>query len=215
MPKIVTPLTLAQVKAARAKDKVYKLPDGGGLALWVLPSGKKSWRIQFKRPDDGRADTLTLGMFPKFGLADARTWREEVLRKIAAGENPKLTSEDVAARYRFENCMVDWFERWARGGGKMGKGKSEKYARQILAALEINVLPVFKGRDIRKIKTADVVDVLRKMEERGVLEYLRRVKSSLNLMFDYFVASGTIETNPVSIIGRQVLTVRHLGILPR
>lgn len=29
MPKIVTPLTLAQVKAAKAKDKIYKLPDGG------------------------------------------------------------------------------------------------------------------------------------------------------------------------------------------
>lgn len=79
MPKIVIPLTLAQVKAARAKDKMYKLSDGGGLALWVLPSGKKSWRLQYRRPTDGKADTLTLGLFPKFGM----TWLRNIDLKIA------------------------------------------------------------------------------------------------------------------------------------
>lgn len=204
MPKIVTPLTVGQVKSARPKDKIYKLPDGGGLALWVLPSGKKSWRIQYRRPSDGRADTLTLGMYPKFSLADARDWRDEVLRKIEKGENPKLVSDDLPARYRFENCLVNWFERWARAGGKQGKGKSEKYTKQVLAALEINALQFFKGRDIRTITTAEVVEMLRKMEARGVLEYLRRVKGSLGLMFDFYVADGTIAANPVAIIGKQV-----------
>ena len=48
MPKIVTPLSLSQIKTAKPKDKVYKLSDGGGLALWVLPSGTKSWRLQYQ-----------------------------------------------------------------------------------------------------------------------------------------------------------------------
>lgn len=39
MPKIVTPLTLAQVKAARAKDKIYKLPDGVGLLFGYCHRG--------------------------------------------------------------------------------------------------------------------------------------------------------------------------------
>ena len=42
------------------------------------------------------------------------------------------------------------------------------------------------------------------MEERGALEYLRRVKGALGLMFDYFVADGSITINPVSVIGKQV-----------
>ena len=204
MPKIVTPLTLAQVKAARAKDKMYKMPDGGGLALWVLPSGKKSWRLQYRRPTDGKSDTLTLGLFPKFGLADARQWRDEMLNKIAAGRNPKAVSDDVASVFRFENCLSRWYERWEKSGGKFGDGKNERYARAVLAALEENIIPDFKGRDIRTIETHEVVLSLRKMEKRGVLEYLRRVKSSLNLMFDYFVAEGTIKINPVTIIGKQV-----------
>jgi len=43
MPKIVRPLSVSQVKNAKPKDKLYKLSDGGGLALWVLPSGGESW----------------------------------------------------------------------------------------------------------------------------------------------------------------------------
>lgn len=204
MPKIVTPLTLAQVKAARAKDKMYKLPDGGGLALWVLPSGKKSWRLQYRRPTDGKSDTLTLGFFPKFGLADARQWRDEILKKIGEGKDPKIISDDVTAKYRFENCLAVWYDRWARSGGKDGRGKAPRYAKAVLSALELNAIPVFKGRDIRTIETAEIVEMLRKMEARGVLEYLRRVKGNLNLMFDYYVADGTLKSNPVTVIGKQV-----------
>lgn len=203
MPKIVTPLSLSQIKTAKPKEKVYKLPDGGGLALWILPSGSKSWRLQYRRPD-GKMNTLTLGLFPRFGLADARAWRKEMLEKIRNGTDPKAISADVGAEFRFENCLVLWFEKWKKSGGKQGMGKNPRYAGQVLSALELNVLPFFKGKDIRSIKTADIVAVLRKMEERGALEYLRRVKGALGLMFDYFVADGSITINPVSVIGKQV-----------
>ncbi len=70
MPKIVKPLTLAQVKAARPKEKLYKLSDGGGRALWVLPTGGKSWRLSYRRPG-GRQDTATLGLYPRFEIGRA------------------------------------------------------------------------------------------------------------------------------------------------
>ena len=215
MPKIVKPLTLAQVKAARPKEKLYKLSDGGGLALWVLPTGGKSWRLSYRRPG-GRQDTATLGLYPRFGLADARAWRDEMLAKIARGGDPKAVSNDVAAKWRFENCLVRWFELWRTQDGKTGSGKNPKYAAQVLSALEDNVLPSFRGRDIRTITTAEVVDVLRGMESRGVLSYLKRTKSSLNLLFDYYVADGTLAANPVSVIGRQVFRQpkeRHFAAL--
>ncbi|ULJ59772.1 tyrosine-type recombinase/integrase [Wielerella bovis] len=203
MPKIVTPLTLGQVKSARPKDKIYKLSDGGGLSLWVLPSGGKSWRMTYIRPDK-KTDTLVLGLYPEFSLADARQWRDEIRAKLARGIDPKAGIADFGAKYRFENRLAEWYERWKLDGGKLGDGKNEKYATQVLAALELNVLPEFRGRDVRQITTAEIVACLRKMEERGVLEYLKRVKSSLGLMFDYLVADGTIAANPVRIIGRQV-----------
>lgn len=216
MPKIVKPLSLGEVKAARPKDKLYKLPDGGGLALWVLPSGGKSWRITFTRPEDGRQDTLTLGLYPQFSLADARDWRAEVRAKLARGENPKAVSNDFGAQYRFENRLAEWHERWRRQGGKEGSGKSAKYAAQVLSALQDNVLPDFMGRDVRTVTTAEIVECLRKMEGRGVLEYLRRTKTSLGLFFDFLVADGTVSANPVRIIGAQVFDrpkERHFAAL--
>lgn len=208
MPKIVKPLTLGQVKAARPKDKLYKLPDGGGLALWVLPTGGKSWRLTYTR-HDGKQDTLTLGLYPDFSLADARDWRAEIRGKLARGENPKSVSDDVGAAFRFENRLSQWFEVWSAQGGKDGSGKNPKYAAQVLSALSDNVLPDFKGRDVRAITTAEIVASLRKMEARGVLEYLRRVKTSLGLFFDYLVADGTIAANPVRVIGSQVFKAHH------
>lgn len=205
MPKIVTPLSLGQVKSAKPKDKVYKLPDGGGLALWVLPSGSKSWRLTYTRPEDKKQDTLTLGLYPDFSLADAREWRDEVRAKLARGQNPKTTNEKIIdEKYLFENCLTKWHSHWETQDGKTGEGKSKKYAQQVLAAIQLNIEPTFKGRDIRTIETAEIVEAFRIMEERGVLEYLKRTKGSLGQMFDYFVADGTLKHNPVSIIGKQV-----------
>jgi hypothetical protein len=39
MPTIVPPLTDIQVKNTKPKDKPYKLADGGGLYLEVMPTG--------------------------------------------------------------------------------------------------------------------------------------------------------------------------------
>jgi hypothetical protein len=42
------------VRNAKAKDKPYKLADGGGLYLEVMPSGGKLWRMKFRHEKDLR-----------------------------------------------------------------------------------------------------------------------------------------------------------------
>ena len=58
MARIVTPLTVTMINAAKPKEKLYKLTDGGGLALWILPSGKKTWRFEYRRSDKKRIPLL-------------------------------------------------------------------------------------------------------------------------------------------------------------
>jgi hypothetical protein len=55
MPKIITPLTDKEVLNAKAKDKPYKLSDGGGLYLEITKIGEadkkivsKLWRMKFR-----------------------------------------------------------------------------------------------------------------------------------------------------------------------
>lgn len=33
------------IKQAKPKEKPYKLPDGGGMYLEVMPNGSKYWRM--------------------------------------------------------------------------------------------------------------------------------------------------------------------------
>lgn len=61
MPKLSTPLSDTRIRNAKPADKMYKLSDGAGLALWIYPNGRKVWRIQYRRPADGKFDTITFG----------------------------------------------------------------------------------------------------------------------------------------------------------
>lgn len=194
MARIITPLTFARIKSAKPKDKLFKLSDGGGLSLWVYPSGRKRWAFKYR--EDGKQKNAYLGEYPTYSLSDAREWREVLRARLERGE-PVVEEKNKNALYIFENVYSDWYARWAP------QKKSEKYAKQVKAAIDLNVLPLLKDRDIREIRPFDIVEALRGMEERGVLEYLRRTKSSLSLMFGYAVDSGLIDFNPVKAIGNQ------------
>lgn len=208
MPKIVTPLTASQVKNAKPRDKIYSLSDGGGLALWVLVSGSKSWRIQYVRPEDKKMDTLVLGNFPDFSLADARAWRDEVRAMLARGINPKQAKE-LDKDYCFYDCFVEWHTRWK-------VQRQAKYATQVFNAVVANLDNSLLYADVRTVKAKQIVDSLRGMESRGVLEYLRRVRYSLNMFFDYLVSCGKVEFNPCRIIASSVFDTpaeRHFDAL--
>jgi len=53
----IMPLTIKEIENAKPKAKKYKMLDGGGLSLLVLPTGTKLWlwRYQFNGvPFDGQ-----------------------------------------------------------------------------------------------------------------------------------------------------------------
>ena len=41
-------LTDTAVKMAKPKERPYKLTDGGGLYVFVTPSGGKLWRLKYR-----------------------------------------------------------------------------------------------------------------------------------------------------------------------
>jgi hypothetical protein len=63
-------LTPTRINNAKAKVRLYKLSDGGGLFVEVSTTGQKTWRYQY-RFAGSRRDVKT-GRYPEIGMADAR-----------------------------------------------------------------------------------------------------------------------------------------------
>ncbi|EMM1628084.1 DUF4102 domain-containing protein [Klebsiella pneumoniae] len=76
-------LTARQVETSKAKDKPYKLSDGGGLYLLVNPNGSRYWRLKYRVA--GKEKSLALGVYPDVSLADARQKRAGAKKVLAAG----------------------------------------------------------------------------------------------------------------------------------
>lgn len=57
------PLTDKQIQNVRSTgDRISKLSDGGGLQLWVTPSGGKLWNLAYRF--DGKQRKLAIGPYP-------------------------------------------------------------------------------------------------------------------------------------------------------
>ena len=81
-------LSDAKCRSVQPGTKLQKLTDGGGLQLWVQPSGARLWRLAYRF--DGKQKLLALGVYPTITLAKARQAREDAKRLLADGLDPAL-----------------------------------------------------------------------------------------------------------------------------
>lgn len=194
-------LTDAQCRAAKPRERVYKLFDGGGLALVVLPSGAKSWRLYCRAPD-GRQQTATLGLYPSVGAAEARRKAQEARERIAQGEGAstrKKTPQRPAMTLR-EACLTYWRGR---------QDTTEGYRSNALRGLEMHLWPTLGERDVAELTRADVLSALAALDARGRHVYVRRVRVWLAQVLDWAVerelATANVARNidPEKAFGRR------------
>lgn len=108
----------AKIKAAKPREKAYKLGDSSQLYLHVSPAGARSFRMNytFGRNAKGlpRQKTLTLGAYPAMTLAQARARRDAAKALLAEGKDPGV-EKAAAAQARAietENTFQSVAERW-------------------------------------------------------------------------------------------------------
>ena len=65
--ELIMGLTIKEIDTAKPIGKAYKLADGGGLCLLIVPSGSKLWRYRF----EGNEMMMAFGEYPlvKIGRA--------------------------------------------------------------------------------------------------------------------------------------------------
>ena len=196
MPKLVSPLTDVQIKNAKSKDKPYKIFDGGGLYLEIMPTGSKLWRMKFKQAN-GKESRLAFGSYPEISLTAARGKRSEAKKLKADGIDPSQDKKDKG-RVKGEKA-ANTFEKLAREwhANKLSSW-SESTAKDTLRRLEIDIFPQIGSMPIASINHQQMIAALRKIEDRGAQEVAHRVKSTCARIFSYANQQGIENKNPAA-----------------
>lgn len=189
------PLTEIAVRNAKPKDKPYRLADEKGMYLEVHANGRKYWRQKYRI--EGKEKRLALGVYPEVSLADARRKRDEARKLIAEGTDPG----EVRKAAKDEAALADGrtFEAVARAWHTdRSHDLVQDYADKIIRSLEVDVFPEIGSMDIAAIKPPRILALLRKIEARGALETVKRVRQRIADVFTYAIVSGLRESeNPV------------------
>jgi integrase len=187
-------LSDAKVRNAKAKTKPFKIADGEGLFLVIMPTGSKYWRLRYYCA--GKEKLLALGVYPDVTLAEARDRRAAARKALAAGKDPGEVKKEakrlaiLKSENSFETVAREWFDKrkheWA-----------ESSAQTALARLEQHILPKLGEKPIAEIPPPEVLAMARVAEEKGNLETARRVMQMCGQIFMYAIATGRAERNPV------------------
>lgn len=186
-------LNARQVETAKPKDKPYKMADGGGLYLLVKTNGSRYWRLKYRI--DGKEKLLALGVYPDVSLADARAKRDEARKGIAGGIDPlevkkeQKVEREAQIKNTFREIALEWHnmkvKKWSAG-----------YASDILEAFNKDVFPFIGQRPVADIKPLELLNVLKKMEDRGATEKAKKVRQRCGEVFRYAIVTGRAEYNP-------------------
>lgn len=180
------------IRNAKPKEKAYKLSDGRGLYLLVNKSGKY---FRFDYRFQGKRKTLALGVYPDVSLSQARERLTDARKLLAEDIDPcehrKATKAMVASRAvnSFEAIGREWFS-------KNKHDWTGKYATTVIARLEANIFPWLGGRPIAEITAPELLEALRRIEDRGAIETAHRVKQICGQIFRYAIACGKAERDP-------------------
>ena len=171
--------------------------DGGGLYLWVKPTGGKLWRWSYRF--EGKEKLMSLGKYPDVPLALARERHAEARKLLATGVDPMAqrkaakTAEKTAVENSFQSITTRWLEHWQ-------EGKSPRHVDYVKRRMETDILPCLGARPIAEIEAPELVAMANAIQERGARDIAKRALETVGQVFRYGIAHGYSKRNPAAEI---------------
>jgi integrase len=183
----------------RTVKKPGKHADGKGLYLLVAVSADglvgKLWRMDFRHA--GKRGTLALGRYPDLSLGDARKRCDEARALLAQGFNPSRAKQEARAAQVI--AAANTFEAVAREfHGLQADNWSSQYAERWLGRMEKDLFPYLGKLPVTEISARLLLDALRRVEKRGVLETASVLRQTAGQVFRYAIQTGRAERNPAA-----------------
>ncbi len=216
MSKVTNKLTDKAVKSAKPGPKPVKMFDGEGLYLLVQPGAEadsKRWRLKYRF--GGKEKLLALGTYPEVKLKQARERREAAREQIAQGIDPSAARK-AAKDSRASQCEGT-FEAVAREWHQTvhAEKTTEAHAARTLIRLEQDAFPYIGALPIEAITAPALLQLLRRVEDRGAIETAHRVKQACGQVFRYGIATGRCERDPSADLKdalKPVIVKHHAAI---
>ena len=209
-------LTDAKIKNAKPLQdgKSYKLTDGEGLFLRVMPSGAKLWQMKYRLA--GKEQSYSIGQYPEVSLQLARVEHAKARLIVKEGEHPRARREleklekAHAGADTLKGISLEWISEHAPRWGAYYKNQTQR-------ALEADVFPTLGNVPIKGITALHIRPILGKIVDRGAPVVAENVRRSLSQVFRYAVAHGRAELDPAAALKGMVVRpkVKHnLALTP-
>lgn len=180
-------LTDKAIKAAKAKDKLYRLTDSYGLYFEVHPNGSKTWLFRFRM--DGKRSDIRIGKYPDIPLKTARAERDKYRLNISNGINPiKLRESQRIESIRIEQgtfkaISEEWWEFWQKGKAENTQRQRSRFLKHILST-PLGVMPV------ENIRLTDLKQLITPLVKKGQYQTAKMLLGVCNMVFSHARRNG-------------------------
>ena len=187
------PLTDTAVRNASPREKSYRLADSAGMYLEITPSGGKYWRMKYRYA--GKEKLLALGVYGDVTLAAARRKRDEARALLADGVDPGEAKKEagraarLAASNSFEAVALAWMQE------RRDYVELAQYEKT-LARFRKDVFPWLGRRAIALIEAPEILDVLKRVDQRGARYTAHKVRGEMSMVFRYGIRQGFCKADP-------------------
>lgn len=201
---------------------IRKLSDGGGLQLWIIPSGSKLWRLDHRY--GGKRKGLALGSHPLLSLQAAREKAREERAALAREEDPSNRKKlrKLAAIAAAENSYQRPCRRRAGCSLARAAAPTQSGACSLIAGWMKNRLPhwqpqsseIFESPHPLQTRRYRQDQVLHIVGERIAHSGLHRVRAGTD-GFRHHVARGINHISVIAEAARHAViastSIQHIG----
>ena len=185
----------AKIRSLKPTDKPFKVSDSHGLYLRVKPGSSRHWYLKYRI--SGKESRIALGTYPAISLSDARQQREGIRKMLALNINPVQQRAAVRGSRTPEKVFKNVALAWHKSNRKW----SQNTADRLLASLNNHIFPVIGNLPVSELKPRHFIDLLKGIEEKGLLEVASRTRQHLSNIMRHAVHQELIDTNPAANLG--------------
>lgn len=189
-------LTDSRIKSFKAKTKRHIIWEDGrtGMGIRITPTGRKSFIFMYRF--ENKARMMTLGPYPRVGLAQARLKVAEAKAKLEELIDPGtdyLQAKSAERRaFTVNRLAEEYLEKYAR--------PRKKTAFEDERLLGKDILPFIGRKKAKLVRRRDLIEILDNIVERGSPVMANRCLALLSKLFNFALSRDILDTTPCAAI---------------